>query len=234
MVKSTTKKSAAKSKEKKAVVIPPEPNGFLKQMKVRLTFIQELLGSASPHPDIQAKHVSKHAPDAPTLAEEVEASSVEEVIEKTMTVFPRRDGVPINWDYQYKGYMKSCAAYLARMANTHSATLVAYRKVIAGTIFVSPRAIPFVIPEGEEMGNLQRSIRVETMQGPRVALANSETLPIGTTTEFTIHYPKLKAKGVDLEACIREWLNYGVFHGHGQWRNGGFGRFTWEDITDDA
>ncbi len=221
----------AKAKVKTAPVKPTAPNSFMRTIKVRLTFTEELLGTASASKEVQKEHVAKHAPDARTLAEEIEAASIDEVVDSMMTIFPRKGGIPINWDYQIKGYMKSCASYLARTKNAYTVNLVAYRKVIAGNVFVSPRAIPLILPEGGAIGNLQRPLRAETAQGPRIALANSETLPAGTTMEFKIEFPDLKAN-VDLETCIREWLDFGVYHGHGQWRNAGYGRFTWEELTD--
>lgn len=30
--------------------------------------------------------------------------------------------------------------------------------------------------------------------------------------------------------AVREWLDYGMLRGLGQWRNSGKGRFTWEEI----
>ena len=59
-------------------------------------------------------------------------------------------------------------------------------------------------------------------QGERVALAHSETVPAGTRMEFEVLY-------MDIEALdgIIEWLDYGVEHGLGQWRNSGHGRFVY-------
>lgn len=35
-----------------------------------------------------------------------------------------------------------------------------------------------------------------------------------------------------LEKYVREWLDYGVFSGIGQWRNSGKGRFTYEILEE--
>lgn len=64
------------------------------------------------------------------------------------------------------------------------------------------------------------------MQGERICLANSEVISEGAWFECRIKYPD------QYDAVVREWLDYGEFKGLGQWRNGGFGRFTWEEITD--
>lgn len=58
------------------------------------------------------------------------------------------------------------------------------------------------------------------MQGERIALANSEVCPQGTTCEFDVLCM------VDEDAdMLREWLEYGKYKGIGQWRNSGKGRF---------
>ena len=64
------------------------------------------------------------------------------------------------------------------------------------------------------------------MQGERVTIAISEEIPAGATMEFTIIYLL-----DSYEKVIREWLDYGMLSGLGQWRNSGHGRFTWEEIS---
>ena len=58
-----------------------------------------------------------------------------------------------------------------------------------------------------------------------MALAKSEILPVGTTCEFTI-----KVLQDELLRRVENWLDYGQFNGLGQWRNGSYGRFTWEEV----
>lgn len=38
-------------------------------------------------------------------------------------------------------------------------------------------------------------------------------------------------KNDGLITAVREWLDYGILRGIGQWRNSGMGRFTWEEIS---
>ena len=33
-------------------------------------------------------------------------------------------------------------------------------------------------------------------------------------------------------AYVREWLDYGMYRGLGQWRNSGKGRMVWEELDD--
>jgi hypothetical protein len=59
------------------------------------------------------------------------------------------------------------------------------------------------------------------MQGPRVSLCRSETLPAGTQFTFSI-----RLLSDSLLPLVLEWLAYGELRGLGQWRNSGKGRFT--------
>ena len=197
----------------------------MKNIKVRITFLEEVLGTASADPEIHANFIASNAPDAPSRKEEIEAVGVEEVTEKSMTVFPRgKDGQPIFWDYQINGFFKDACGMLRKVPDSNSSKIKAYKKEIDGLIFVEQREIPIQF-EGE-IGNCQRPLRAQTAQGERVALANSETIPAGATIEFSILCM------VDSHvAAVREWLNYGELRGIGQWRNSGKGRFKWEEVS---
>lgn len=196
----------------------------MKEIKVKLTFLEEVLGTASADKEIHDKFIAANAPDAPSRKEEIEALGVEEVIEKSMTVFPRNaDGKPIFWDYQVKGFFKDACGMLRKVPNSASSKIKAYKKEIDGLIFVKEREIPIIF-DGE-IGSCQRPLRAQTAQGERVALANSETVPAGSTIEFTI-----QLMCDTHEKAVREWLDYGVFRGIGQWRNSGKGKFEWSEL----
>ena len=149
----------------------------MKEIKVRLTFLEEVLGTANAEKDIHEKFIASKAPDAPSREQEVEALGVEEVVEKL--------------------------------------------------VFVNERKIPFVLPEGTELSDCQRPLRAQTAQGERISLADSETVPAGSTVEFTI-----KVLDDSLMKYVIDWLDYGEFNGIGQWRNSGKGRFKWTEITE--
>ena len=73
----------------------------MKELKVRLTFLEEVLGTANAEKDIHEKFIASKAPDAPSREQEVEALGIEEVVEKGRTVFPKDDnGNPFLWDYR--------------------------------------------------------------------------------------------------------------------------------------
>lgn len=208
----------------------------MEEIKVKVTYIEELLGTMPANPNLHKDFIASNAPDAPSRQQEIEAHGVDEVTEKAMTVFPRLnedelfvfgfnedDVVPFTWDYQWRGYFKEACGMLRRATGAKSAKFTSYKKQIDGLVFVKERKVPLILPEGGEIGNNQRPLRADTPQGPRVALANSETVPAGTTQEFTII--TLNDNYIPI---IKEWLEYGILHGTGQWRNAGFGRFTVE------
>ncbi len=196
----------------------------MKRIHVKVEYIEELLGTASANPELHSEFIASHAPDAPSRQEEVEALGAEAVEEKAMTVFPRlEDGTPFTWDYQWKGCFKDSCGMLRRADGTKSGKIKAYKKEIDGLVFVEPRKIPLVLPDGGAVGECQRPLRASTAQGERIALAHSETVPAGTTQEFDIILLR-----DDLQDAVVEWLSYGRYHGTGQWRNSGKGRYTYE------
>ena len=212
----------------------------MRKIKVRVTYVEELLGTASANKDIFDKFIASNAPDAPSRAEEIEALGVDEVIDKGMTVFSRMaDGRPCTWDYQWKGFFKDSCVMLRRADGMKSKNLRAYKKEIDGLVFVARvdepypanerRMIPLQLPKGGMVGCCQRPLRASTAQGERVALASSETVPAGTVQEFTIGLLR-----DDLLPYIIEWLDYGAVHGTGQWRNSGKGCFVYVAFDEDG
>ncbi len=201
----------------------------MKSMKVRLTFTDEVLGTASPDPEIHEKFIASKAPNALSRNEEtariIETEGLDEAVEKSMTVFPRDNkGNPILWDYQVKGFFKDACSMLRKVTGTKSSKCKAFKKEIDGLIFVRERQIPYNIPDGEQMGVCQRPLRASTAQGERIALASSETVPADSTVEFTVSC--LVDDDMDM---VREWLDYGEMRGLCQWRNSGKGRFVWSE-----
>lgn len=197
----------------------------MKEMKVRCTFMEEILGTANSDKAIHSEFIASKAPNAPSRKEEIEALGVEEVIEKGKTVFHRNaDGKPILFDYQIKGFFKNAAK---AMNYVDKKTLPAYKTKIDNLVFIKERQIELQIPEGMSMGDCQRPLRAQTAQGERVALAHSESCPAGTVIEFTI-----VVLVDDLMKNVIQWLDYGKLNGIGQWHNSGKGRISWTGITE--
>ena len=192
----------------------------MKKIEVKLTFTEELLGTASGNQELHADFIASKAPDAKSREEEIAAVGV-----KTMTVFPRKMwDEPILFDYQVRGFFKEACGMLRKVEGTASSKLKAFKKEIDGLIFVEPRQIKL---EGELGESCQRPLRASTAQGERIALSNSETMKAGTTATFTVIC--MVDKDVEL---VKEWLDYGYWHGLGQWRNSGKGRYLWDELND--
>lgn len=196
----------------------------MKELKVRLTFIEPILGTSPANEDVYRDFIGSKSPDAATIKDEVEALGADGVVEKGKTIFPKlEDGTPFLYDYQIKGFFKDTCGGLRKIAEMESSKIKAFKKEIDKLIFPEPRQIP--IRFSGEMGECQRPLRAQTMQGERVSLAISEEIPAGATVEFSI-----VMLSESHEKIIKEWLDYGRFSGIGQWRNSGKGRFTWEEI----
>lgn len=207
----------------------------MKTMKVKLTFVEPVLGTSPANEDIYREFIASKAPvdERINIEDEVAALGVDEVVEKGMTIFPKLDdGTPFVYDYQLKGFFKGAASALRQIPGSRSSKVKAYKKKVDQLIFVTPRQIPVLLSGPAD--TCQRPLRASTPQGERVSLAMSEEIPAGSVLEFSV-----VMLNDDDEKLVREWLNYGVLHGFGQWRNSGKGRFTWEclgvenvDLTD--
>lgn len=195
-------------------------------LKCRLTTVEAMLGTASNNKEIHSEFIASHAPDAKSREEEIEAVGVEEMIEKGMTVFPRnKDGKPILWDYQIKGFFKDACSSLRKVKGSRSSGIRAYKKEIDGLIFIEEREI--LIQTKEPIESCQRPLRAQTAQGERVSLANSEEIATGAVMEFSVI-----VMSDNLVPAVKEWLSYGKMRGLGQWRNSGKGRFVCEILEE--
>lgn len=203
-------------------------------VKVRITFTNEVLGTCSPNPDIHSKFIASKAPDAETRDEELAClianEGLDAAIENTMTVFPRLDGdpdVPVFFGYQFKGFFKEAAKAMKKVPNSQTSKMRAYLKEIDTLIFVystsaeHPNEVPIYL--SGEMGVCERPLRAQTAQGERIALASSETVPAGSFCDIVI-----RLLVPDDWKYIQEWLTYGQYHGMLQWRNSGKGTFVWD------
>lgn len=198
----------------------------MKELKIKIELTEEMLGMSPTDPEIYDTFIASNAPDAPTREQEIEALGVEEVQRKGMTIFPKMDdGAPFLWDYQIKGFFKDTVGMLRRVPGTACAKVKAYKKEIDGLLFVKERKVPIEL--SDEMGTCQRPLRSDGPNGSIVALANSETVPVGSTITCTILLMR-----DDIEAWVRECLDYGVLRGLGQWRNSGKGRFVWCEVEE--
>ncbi len=185
---------------------------------VSLTLIEPLLGTVPKSKQIYGEYIKSLGAD-----NDDELTTVQEAEDRGWTGFHLLDGEPIVYDYVVKGYLKDAARMLNRVEGSQTSKLKAFVKTIDGVLFVEPRRIRLLLPAGAKIECSERPLRANTAQGERVTLARSDMAPAGTRLEFDV----IILGGVE-EALLREWLDYGRYRGLGQWRNAGWGRFTYE------
>ena len=196
----------------------------MREMKIRVTFQDDILGTMPGNEDIFRDYVAQKAE---TVNEEAEAISMAQMLEKGTTVFPRTaKDEPFIYDYQFRGFFKEACKFLKKVDGTKSSKLKAYKQEVDGLIFVMNRQNVIDL-HGMKIGICERPLRASTPQGDRVALSRSESIPAGSTVDF-----RIRCLVDDDMEIVKEWLDYGALHGTGQWRNSGAGRFTWEKLEE--
>ena len=192
----------------------------MKTSRVTLTFLEPLLGTAPGDKEIYAKFIATKA--ASGTEDEVESCPT---LENATTGFHRDASGPFLYDYQIKGFFKDACSMLARVKDSASNKLKAYKKTIDGLLFIQPRRVYLNL--SGPITTLERPLRAQTAQGERIALARSEAAPAGTTVTC-----ELLNLGI-AEELIKEWLTYGALRGLGQWRNASFGKFEylWQEVA---
>lgn len=203
------------------------------QKRFRLTGVTPILGSSPMDKEIFSNYIATKGktPEEKRRGQE----DVDDVIDgmDKVTGFYRDHvtGNIILKDYQIKGFFKEAGKALKDSIGIGSIV-----SKIDNYVFITDRNIS-VTRDGEALsevdGYLERPLRGETAQGPRVSLAKSEMINEGWVLEFTVKVleNKATAKSVALSMdVIEEFLSYGELKGLLQWRNGGYGSFTFEEI----
>lgn len=203
-------------------------------MRIRITLDEEILGSTPSNKEIFSDYIAQNSPNA----EETEAEELQAIPEdkQGVTVFPRTtEGEPFIYDYQLRGFFKESIGALSKAGKDGykggkaCSQVKAYKKLVDQQIFIKPRQIVWQgLPDGwkESPTYCERPLRASTPQGERVALAKSETIPAGSYIEFEV----FALTADKIFPLIEEALEYGKWHGLGQWRNSGKGSFTYEII----
>ena len=199
-----------------------------KALKVRLTMLEEALGSSPSNEDLLGTYIASKAPTEELEAQEIETIKAQNA-EERLTVFPKLpNGTPFVYDYQIKGMFKDSCKMLAKAGKAGypggkaCVAIKAYKQAIDGLIFVEPRCIPYNL-HGLKMDYCERILRANTPMGERTSIAKSESVPEGSTIEF-----RVVCLDPALEKMVKECLDYGTMRGLGQWRNSGKGRFVWD------
>lgn len=212
----------------------------------RLTGITPILGSQPAQADIRQKYILSKAPtqeqleaEAKMTAEDIQA----DLEEKGLSVFlldPSTGALSL-MDYVIKGYLKEAIGTL-KMLNG----VTAHKKKVDGCIFsYSPegdnpdqrRFLRFkrdgeYILDDDEIN--ERVLRADTAMGPRTTLVGSEQIDTPWTLDVELQLLPTSGKGNITWDVIEQAFEYGEQRGLGQWRNAGWGRFTFELIEKGA
>lgn len=208
------------------------------QIKVRLTGTADILGSSPTDKEVYTNYIATKAAgtDQENVAKD-DVKSIADTIEEAgkVTAFYRDiDGLPILKGYQIKGFLKAAANALKSQVKLASAA-----SKFDKFVFVMERDLPLYRQDGTRIetpdGYLERPLRAETMQGPRVSLSKSEKINEGWCCECTIRVldneGTAKSSKVTVD-MIKEILDYGSLNGLLQWRNAGYGAFTFEILEE--
>lgn len=204
----------------------------VEEKKFRLVGLQPLLGGVALDKEIFTKYIATKARD---FEKENAKEDVENVVDENekVTGFYRdvETGNVIIKGYQIKGFMKEAAKALKDQLGLASCV-----SKIDNFVFIAEDNIP-VMRGGEWIKQpdnfLERPLRGETPQGPRVSLAKSEQICGDWYIDITVKVIENKktAKSVALDmGVVEELLSYGQFKGLLQWRNAGYGSFRIEKI----
>lgn len=191
------------------------------KLNVVLTLTEPMLGTVPKNPEVYKTYIATKAREQAAGDEEVATVPVSETEKSGWTGFHQdADGIFV-YDYMIRGFLKAAATALKDQMK-----LTAQRSKIDQFVFVRPRKIHF-LRDGQPIkivdGVVERPLRAQTMQGPRVTLTRSDYMAAGTMVSFDIEIIQ-SAKGVSVEQ-VKELFEYGKYSGLGQFRNGSYGRF---------
>lgn len=202
----------------------------LLEIPVELTLMEPQLGTVPKNKEVYAKFIidrlrSDLEKELITQAEFdkrkiEEVESVKEQEDKGWTGFHQDKGGIFIYDYMIRGFLKNAATVLKEQTGLKN-----QKSKIDSFVFVFPRKIYFTKngkPVHETHGVLERPLRAQTMQGPRVTLARSDFMDEGCKLSFVVTLVENPGISVNL---LKELFTYGKLQGLGQFRNGSYGRF---------
>lgn len=203
------------------------------EKRFRITGTTPLLGSVALDKEVYTNYLATKGKTAEEKTRALgDVDGVMDADEKGVTGFYRNESGLVVKAYQIKGFFKGAAKALKDQIG-----LASYVSKIDNLVFVAEKDIP-IMRDGEQIvdpdGFLERPLRGETAQGPRVSLAKSEMVDEGWTLEFTVkvleNAKTAKSRALDMDV-VEELLSYGELKGLLQWRNGGYGSFTVEEVA---
>jgi len=225
-------------------------------MEIEQYNLEDWLGTNSLDPDIHARHVLDKVTDEAARQRELDSLPKEEAMEqvekKGMTVFYRRpeDKVLYIKNHMIKGFLKASGDALRVEANKETTRTKpeegAEKPKGKGTIWgsidgkiddnitVYPNELVICDVDGKPKldgdGFLVRSLRAQTLQGPRVTVVKSEILSPLSRIRYTLFWPSNGPVNKDM---LVKMLDRGeIYFGLGQWRSSGKGKFTYRILAE--
>lgn len=192
-------------------------------MRVKIRLTTAMLGTAPKDADVYAKYIQTKVGQVKPSDVQVPLTADEEMELVNGTENAGWTGFRSDSDglvipaYMIKGFLKEAGATLK-----DALKVVALGSRITQCVFITPNIVH--LGKTEPDGVIERPLRAQTMQGPRVSLARSDYVDAGTEIEFSVKWlphPKVK----DWRQVIITLLAYGSLKGLGQWRSGGYGSF---------
>jgi len=180
----------------------------------RIELLTEMLGTVTKDPDVYKTYIESKKPEAKNGEDEY--LTVEKMEEKGWTGFHKDEDGLFIYEYMLKGFLKNAGNVLKDILK-----IKALRSKIDNYVFVQPRRIH--LGKAEPDGYVERPLRAMTAQGPRVTLARSDKIDAGLVLNFeVILIPHKEITWGTLDTLFA----HGELMGLGQFRNGGYGRFS--------
>lgn len=203
----------------------------------RLTGITPLLGTIAANPHLYTQFIAAKIPD--DEEDSVNLPSYADEESKGLTVFPVDSAdVPVILGYQLKGFFKEALTALKPQNNVGTP-----KKRVDNFLFLDPETL-YLYRDGELIREAddrkERPLRTTHMGSELVGLTSSERINTPWETEFDVTLIDNESPGSRAKTRPLTWdeiltaLDYGSFKGLLQWRNAGWGRFSWEEITENA
>jgi len=182
---------------------------MLEKRTYEISFMETILGGVPLDRETYRQYITG---DDPNFEDELE--SVPETGYLTTGFHKDEQGCFI-LDYVVKGFLKEAGNVVKDILK-----IKALKSKIDNRVFIFPRKIRLA---DKPSGILKRPLRTITMQGPRTFMAQSEYIELPINIRFEIGILHNNEVTFDI---IDKVLEYGQYKGLGQWRNGGYGKFT--------
>lgn len=186
-------------------------------------FTEPLLGTVPKDRELYENYIIERArKEGVEVNDQEEIETVEDLAQRGWTGFHKDDTGLFLYDYQIRGFFKESG-----QATKHIHSVKNVSTKVDRWLFVRPRRIYLVRqakPIKEPESVLERPIRAMTIRGPRTSLVRSDCVNPGARLICTLDILSEELS----EKFLRTCLEYGAMSGMGQWRTGGYGRFTYE------